>query len=184
MALSATVYTLEIALSDVDRNVYETLELRVARHPSESMRYFLTRTLAYCLSYEEGIAFSKGGLSQTEDPPVSVRDLTGVLVAWIDVGAPSADRLHKASKAAGRVSLFTYTDWPMLRREASSRAIHKLEDIEVWHVPPAFLDALETKIDRRSKLELLRNDGNLYATIDGTTFEGALTKGSLVAEGG
>jgi uncharacterized protein YaeQ len=184
VALSATVYTLEIALSDVDRNVYETLELRVARHPSESMRYFLTRILAYCLSYEEGIVFSKGGLSQTDEPPVAVRDLTGVLVAWIDVGAPSADRLHKASKAAGRVALFTSTDWVMLRREASTRAIHKLEDIEVWHVTPAFLDALEPKIDRRSKLELLRNDGQLYVTIDGATIEGVLTKGSLASEGG
>lgn len=184
MALSATVYHLEIALSDVDRNVYETLDLRVARHPSESMRYFLTRTLAYCLSYEEGIAFSKGGLSQTDEPPVAVRDLTGVLLAWIDVGAPSAERLHKASKAARRVALFTSTDWTMLRREASTRVIHKLEDIEVWHVAPAFLDAVETKLERRSTLELLRNDGNLYATIDGTTIDGALTKGSLTTEGG
>lgn len=184
MALSATVYHLEIALSDVDRNVYETLDLRVARHPSESMRYFLTRTLAYCLSYEEGIAFSKGGLSQTDEPPVAVRDLTGVLLAWIDVGAPSAERLHKASKAARRVALFTSTDWTMLRREASTRVIHKLEDIEVWHVTPAFLDAVEAKLERRSTLEILRNDGNLYATIDGTTIDGALTKGSLTTEGG
>jgi uncharacterized protein YaeQ len=184
VALSATVYHLEIALSDVDRNVYETLDLRVAQHPSESMRYFLTRTLAYCLSYEEGITFSKGGLSQTDEPPVAIRDLTGVLMAWIDVGAPSAERLHKASKAARRVALFTSTDWVMLRREAATRAIHKLDEIEVWHVAPAFLDALEGKIDRRSKLELLRNDGNLYVTIDGTTIDGVLTKGALVAEGG
>ena len=82
------------------------------------------------------------------------------------------------------MALFTYTDWHMLRREASTRAIHKVEDIEVWHVAPAFLDALETKIERRSKLELLRNDGNLYVTIAGETIEGALTRGSLVGEDG
>src|SRR5258706_16167143 len=110
MALGATVYHLQIDLSDVDRNVYQTLDLRVARHPSESMRYMLTRVLAYCLSYEEGIAFSKGGLSSAADPPITVHDATGLLLAWIDIGAPSAERLHKASKAAPPVALFTAAD--------------------------------------------------------------------------
>ncbi len=74
MAQGPTIYTLTITLSDVDRSVYETLELRVARHPSESMRFMLTRVLAYCLSYEDGIAFSKGGISDTDEPPVAVAD--------------------------------------------------------------------------------------------------------------
>src|SRR5262245_43082790 len=98
MALTATIHHFEIALSDVDRGVYETLDLRVARHPSESARYLFTRTLAYCLSYEEGIAFSKGGISSTDEAPITVRDLTGVLRAWIEIGSPSAERLHKAAK--------------------------------------------------------------------------------------
>ena len=100
MALGSTVYHFEIELSDVDRATYTTLDLRLARHPSESLRYLLTRTLAYCLSYEEGIAFSKGGLSSSDEPPVAVRDPTGALRAWIDVGAPSAKRLHKARVGA------------------------------------------------------------------------------------
>src|SRR5882757_10648038 len=76
LALTATVHHLVITLSDVDRNVYEKLDIRVARHPSESARYFWQRTLAYCLSYEEGIAFSKSGLSDAEQPPVSIHDPT------------------------------------------------------------------------------------------------------------
>ena len=60
MALSATVYHIQIELSDVDRGVYESLDLRVARHPSESMPYLLTRVIAYALLFEEGIAFTKG----------------------------------------------------------------------------------------------------------------------------
>src|SRR3954464_6177041 len=114
MALTSTVYRLNITLSDVDRGVYEKLEVRTGRHPSESARYFWQRTLAYCLSYEDGIAFSKGGLSDAEQPPVSIHDPTGVFVAWIDVGSPSADRLHRASKAARRVALFTVTDRVLL----------------------------------------------------------------------
>jgi len=180
LAAQATIHRFVIQLSDVDRQVYEALDLRVARHPSESLRYLLTRTLAYALSYEEGIAFSKGGLSQAEEAPVAIRDATGVLKAWIDVGMPSADRLHKASKAAGRVAIFTHAEVAALRREASSRAIHKVEAIEVWRIGVALLDALEGKVDRTTTMDLLRNDGKLYVTVDGETLEGDISQVSLV----
>ncbi len=179
MALTATVYHLQVTLSDVDRGVYEALDLRVARHPSESMRYLLTRLLAYCLSYEEGIAFSKGGLSEADEPPLSIRDATGTSLAWIDVGAPSAERLHRASKASRRVSLFTHADLALLRREAQSRPIHKVEAIEVWRLEPSFLDALEARVGRNTKLEIVRTDGQLYVTVGGATIEGTLTRASL-----
>src|SRR6185369_5785013 len=74
LAPNATLYHVKLTLSDVDRGVYEPLDLRLARHPSESLRYLVTRLLAYALSYEEGIAFSKGGVSSTDEPPVVVRD--------------------------------------------------------------------------------------------------------------
>lgn len=180
MALSATLYQLRINLSDVDRGVYEQLDLRLARHPSESMRFMLTRTLAYCLSHADGIAFSKDGIASTDDPPIAVRDPTGLLLAWIDVGSPSAERLHKATKAARRVALFTSTPLTQLRRDAASKAIHKADTIEVWQLPPAFLDALEAKLDRKSDLELVRTDGQLYVTIGGQVIEGTITRGSLV----
>jgi uncharacterized protein YaeQ len=180
MALTATMYHLQVALSDVDRGVYEALDLRLARHPSETMRYLLTRALAYCLSYEEGIAFSKAGIASTEEPPLAVRDRTGLLRAWIEIGAPSAERLHKASKAAERVALFTFTPLALLRREAATRAIHRAEAIDVWRLEPGFLDALEPKIDRNAKLELVRNGGQLYVTTASGTVEGEIVQASLV----
>jgi uncharacterized protein YaeQ len=78
MALSATIYVFTVRLADADRGVYETLTLRMARHPSETAEYLLTRLLAYCLEYTEGIVFSKG-LSDPDEPAIAVRDLTGVL---------------------------------------------------------------------------------------------------------
>ena len=180
MALTATIYHFQITLSDVDRGVYEALDLRVARHPSETMRYLVTRTLAYRLSYEDGIAFSKGGLSSAEEAPVSIRDATGVLRAWIDVGSPSAERLHKASKAAGRVALFTHVDLPLLQREASGRAIHQVERIDVYRLEAEFLDAIDRKLDKNSKFEIVHTDGQLYVTLGGETLNGTLTHCSLV----
>lgn len=180
MALTATLHRLRIELSDVERGVYESLDLRVARHPSESMRFMLSRTLAYCLSYTDGIAFSKDGIASTDDPPISVRDPTGLLLAWIDVGNPSAERLHRASKAARQVALFSATPLLQLRREASSRPIHHVEAIALWLLEPAFLDALGELIDRNITIELMRNDGLLYATVAGTTVQGTVTRSSLV----
>jgi uncharacterized protein YaeQ len=176
MALTATVYRFNVTLSDVERGVYEKLELRLARHPSESARYFWLRTLAYCLSYEEGIAFSKGGLSDSEEPPVSIVDPTGILQAWIDVGAPSADRLHKASKAARRVALFSATEREHLEREAGSRKIHNLENLAVFLLDARFLDELEKHIERHLDLEIVSSGGTLYVTFPKTLVEGAISE--------
>ncbi len=179
MALTATIHRFEITLSDVDRNVYEKLELRLAQHPSETTRYLLTRLFAYALSYEDGIAFSKGGLSDADEPPVAVRDRTGRLLHWIDIGVPSADRLHKASKAAPRVSIFTSADLGLLRKEAKARIIHKVADIEVFHLAPKFLDAIEEKVVRATSLEVTRSDGALYVNVAGVSLETELVAARL-----
>ena len=179
MALTATIHRFDVTLSDVDRGVYESLDLRMARHPSESPRYLMTRLLGYCLSYEEGIAFSKGGLSSTEEPPICVRDPTGRLLAWIEVGSPSAERLHKASKAAERVILYTHTEPAQLRREAATRAIHRVDAIDVRRFDPALLDTLSAAIDRHARLEIVRTDGRLYVTLAGKVIEGDVEQVAL-----
>ena len=179
MALQATVYHLQIELSDVDRGVYETLDLRIARHPSESMPYLLTRTIAYALLYEEGLAFSKGGLSSADEAPLTVRDLQGTLRTWIEIGTPSAERLHKASKASPRVVVFTQHDPRLLVNEASTRDIHRADQIEVYALDPRFLDQLAALTDRNVRWTLLRNDGVLYVTVGEKTVSGQLTKHAL-----
>lgn len=183
MALGATIYRFQITLSDVDRGVYESLDLRLARHPSESMRYLELRTLAYCLSYEDGIAFSKGGISATEEPPVSVRDVSGALMHWIEIGSPSAERLHRASKSAPKLSLFSATELALLRREAATRDIHKVDKIAVFRLDPAFLDAVAPTLDRNIEFELVRNDSVIYLSVGTARFETTLeTRGLREAD--
>lgn len=179
MALPATIVRLNIQLSDVDRGVYDSLELRLARHPSETERYMVARAIAYALNVEEGIAFSKGGLSTTDEAPISIHDPTGRMTAWIDIGNPSAARLHKASKLAGRVRVYTWSELVALKKEAAS--IHRAEAIAVTTLPASFLDALAGVIDRRAELELLRTGGQLYATMGGHTFETPLIEAPLLA---
>jgi len=175
VAAGASIHHVDLVVSDVERNVYETLGVHLARHPSESMRYLTTRLLAYALAYEEGIAFSKGGLSSTDEPPLSVRDLTGRLRAWIDVGTPAAARLHKATKAAERVALYTCADVGYLAGEA----IHKKEEIAVFRFDASFVDALGERLERRVSLEIVRSDGRLYVTTPSGILEGDITTVTL-----
>ena len=86
VAQTATLYSFEIELANVDRGVYATLAFRIAQHPSEAPDSLVARVLAYCCEYTDGIQFSPGGLSDPDEPPLSVRDATGRLLVWIDIG--------------------------------------------------------------------------------------------------
>src|SRR5260370_6030716 len=101
----------------------------------------------------------RGGSSAPDELPLSIRDLQGNLRAWIEIGTPSADRLHKASKASPRVVIFTQHDPRLLVKEAATRAIHKLEQIEAYALEPALLDRLAALTERNARWSLLRNDG-------------------------
>ncbi len=180
MALSATIYVFTVRLADADRNVHETLELRMARHPSETEEFLLTRLLAYCLEYAQGIAFSKG-LSDTDEPAVCIRDLTGTLLAWIDIGAPEAARLHKASKAARRVAVYAHRDvQPWLDRLAGER-IHRAADIAINVVDRELLEALVKRLERRMDFDLSVSDRTLYVSLGAETLTGSIRVRSLVA---
>ncbi|MEP7117908.1 MAG: YaeQ family protein [Acidobacteriota bacterium] len=161
MAQTATVYTLSIDLSHVDRGVYETLDLRIARHPSESAEYMVTRVLAYCLEYQEGIAFTEG-LSSGDEPPVLVRDLTGRITTWIEVGMPSADRLHRASKLADRVVVYTHRDIRQVLAQFDGQRIHRAAEIPIYELDRTVVEACAAALDRRSALTLNVMDGQLY----------------------
>jgi uncharacterized protein YaeQ len=175
MALTATIYNFEVRLSDVDRGVYETLALRVARHPSESEEHLVTRVLAYCLEYVDGISFSKG-LSDPEEPTLSVRDLTGGIRVWIDVGAPDAARMHKAGKAAARVVVYTHRDPEKVMRQWAGERIHRPEALELYGIAPALVAAFVARLERRMTFALSVTSGHLYLTIDDQVIEGSVER--------
>src|SRR5258708_17148025 len=153
MALSAQIHSFDVPLADVDRGVYETLSFKAAQQPSETEEYLLSRVLAYCLEYAEGIAFSKG-IAEPDVPALSVRDLTGAMQVWIEVGAPDAARLHKASKASPRVAIYTHRDPARLVSQLSGERIHRSADLELYGIDRALIDGLIARLDRRNKWEL------------------------------
>lgn len=180
MALTATIYPISVQLADVDRGVYTDLELRLACHPSETIEFMLTRLLAYCLEYEEGIAFTDG-IGTGDEPAVVVRDLTGRLTAWIEVGAPDAERLHRGIKLAGRAALYTHRDPAPLLAQLAGKKIHRAADIPIYSFDRGFLESATRAIERRSKASLSVTERQIYFDLNGQSLSTALQEHRLAA---
>jgi uncharacterized protein YaeQ len=135
----------------------------------------LTRVLAYCLEYTEGIALSNG-LSDPDEPAIAVRDLTGVLQVWIDVGAPEAARLHKASKAAPRVAIYTHKDALQLATKLGAERIHRMEALELYAMDFEWLSNLAQRLPRRTTFNLTVSEQHLYLSLGEETLSGVIKR--------
>ena len=146
-----------VALADSDRGVYEQLDLRVAQHPSESDNYLVARVVARALEHGEGLEFSPGGVSDDTLPALVQRDLRGDLRAWIEIGSPTPDRLHKASKASPRVVVYAWRSVDQLVDAIRERKIHRADALELNALDEAWLDAVSGTLDRNNAWDLARS---------------------------
>lgn len=174
MALSATIRRFAITVSDSDRGVYGDLDLRAAQHPSESARYLVARVIARVLEDGEGVEFSKG-LAAADEPAIFQHDLQGTVTGWIEVGSPSLDRLHRASKTGPRVVVYAWKDAEKLASEVVG-AVYKAEQLEIYALEVAFLDAVAEQLDRNNRWSLAVSGGVMYLEIAGTLHEGSVTR--------
>ena len=175
MALTATIYNLRIDLADIDRSVYEKLDLCIARHPSEGMEYMFMRVLAYCLEYRDGIELTQG-VAAGNEPAVLIRDLTGRVTAWIEVGMPDPHRLHRGLKLAGRAAVYTHRDVQKLLAQLSAANIDRLSTVPVYEFDRAFVDEIAALLDRRSDLSISVTERELYLNIRSRTFIAAIAE--------
>ena len=175
MAQASTVHVFVIDLADSDRGVYESLELRVARHPSESEEYLVTRLLAYLLEYTDGIEFSRG-VSDPDDPVIAVRDLTGAVTTWIDIGTPDAARLHRASKAARPVAVYTHKDPGIYLKQLAGEKIHRAEALEIYAVDRGLIADLVQRLDRRVAFSVSVNDREIYLSVGDVNLTGLVRR--------
>jgi uncharacterized protein YaeQ len=167
-----SVYRFRIALSDVDRGIYEQLDLRTALHQSENEAFLLTRVIAYALSYEDGLAFGPG-LCDPDEPAIAARSPEGTRL-WIEIGNPSARRLHKAAKAARALRVFTYKDPEPWLRELAGEQIHRAAEIGIFALDPAFLGELASTLERDNSWTLVHQTGELILTAGEKTLMGTV----------
>ncbi len=175
MALTATIYNFDLELADSDRQVYESLALRVAQHPSESDEYLIGRVLAYLLEYAEGIVFSRG-VSEPDEPAIAVRDLTGAITSWIDIGTPDTARLHKASKASRRVAVYCHKDPAQWLRQLDAGEIHRAGDLELYVIDRGLITGLVSRLDRRMTFSVSVTDRDIYLSIGSDNLTGAVRR--------
>ena len=178
MALTATIYNVDVELADTDRRRFESLALRVARHPSESEEYLVARILAYLLEYREGIAFSRG-VSDADEPAILVRDLTGAIMAWIEIGTPDAARLHKASKSAPRVAVYLHKDPSQYLKQLAGARVHRAEQLEIFEIDRALIAALVARLARRVSFTLSVTERELYIAIGDESLTGVVRRLAL-----
>lgn len=170
MALKATIHKAELQLADMDRNHYADLALTIARHPSETDERMMLRVLLYALYDQEGIALTKG-LFDPDEPEIWVKDLTGAIRLWIDIGQPDEARLRKACGRAGQVVVVCHAAscevwWKQIQGKLS-----RLRNLTVLRVAPATAQALAGLAERTMRLQCLVQDGAISLSSDSATVE-------------
>jgi uncharacterized protein YaeQ len=171
MGHPSTLYRFRISLSDVDRSMYEPLDFRAAMHPSEVSDYLLTRVLAYALNFQPGLEFAPGGLSNPDEPGISVSSPNGGYDLWIEIGNVSPRKLHKAAKASRVLKVYTYKDAAHLIREISANQVHRAGEIEIYSFPQEFLSRLAATLKRDNEWSLTHTEGSLILDANGETLQ-------------
>lgn len=107
MAIKPTIYKLRVAITDLNRDYYDSLNVTIAQHPSETLERMMARVIAYCINAEEGLIFTKG-LSEAEEADIWVPTLDEQYSLWIEVGEPMPDRVKKIARQGRVVKIYTF----------------------------------------------------------------------------
>jgi len=182
MAQAPTLYDFDLALSHVDRSLDARLNLRVARHPSETMGRVWLRVLAACLFHEERLVFGKG-LSDPDQPDLEERDLTGDLALWIRVGKAEPRTVQKVVDQNGRARVAVLFESPQRMEaflaEARDQKLGRLARAELRAIEPELLAALAEEEDRRSKASITIVGDHVYVERASGSVDGPITLGVL-----
>jgi uncharacterized protein YaeQ len=172
MALPSTIYRVTIQLSDVDRGVYESLQVTVARHPSETEERLVARLLAFALFFEPDLAFAKG-VGDGDEPDLWVKGPDGRVLLWVEAGLPEPDRIIKAGRHAERVALIacgrTLSVW-----EQHLPKLAGVSNLTVISFDQSFINCLVSSLERSITWSVTISDATLYLNVGNETFETVL----------
>lgn len=161
MALKATIYKADVQVADMDRHYYADHALTIARHPSETDARMMVRVLMLALYAQDGIALTKG-LFDVDEPEIWVKDLTGQITLWIDIGQPDESRLRKACGRAEQVVVVCHSSsCPVWWKQIEGR-LGRLQNLQVFQLPAQTSQALAALTARTMKLQCLVQDGAVW----------------------
>lgn len=163
MALKATIYKADLNIADMDRNYYQEHALTIARHPSETDERVMIRLLAFALHADPALAFGKD-LFDVEEPALWLKDLTGAIDLWIEVGQPEERRLMKASGRAGRVIVYSYSATSSIWFKGIAKQIDRARNVSIVNIAAETSAALERMAKRNMQLQCTIQDGQVWIT--------------------
>jgi len=164
VALKPTIFKFKISLSDLNRNYYDTLNLTVAQHPSETPERMMVRVLAFCINAQEHLAFTQG-LSAVDEPDIWAHSLDGQLALWIDVGEPAVDRIKKARRIAQAVKVYSFNTKSNAWWAQAGDQFNKLK-VDVYQFEWAEIEALALLLQRTLDLSITITGDSAYIAAE------------------
>ena len=168
MALPATVYQARIELSDIDRSLYEPLQVTVARHPSETAERLVARLLAYALFFETDLTFTRG-IGAGDEPDLWIKGPDGRVLLWIEVGLPDPERLVKASRHTERLALLAVGSSLSRWHDQHGAKLAGIPNLTFLGIDHQFISQLVDRLQRSITWALTITEGTLFLTADGET---------------
>jgi len=163
MALKPTIYKLNISLSDLNRDYYDSIDLTLALHPSETLERMMARLVAFCINAEERLKFTKG-LSEVEEPDIWLRTLDDQIALWIDVGEPDVERVKKATRKAQSVKVYCFNSKSDVWWEQSKAKFDQLS-AQVYRFEWSEIQALAELVQRTMPMSMMITGDSAYVTI-------------------
>lgn len=171
MALNATIFKADLQIADMDRHYYQSHGLTIARHPSETDERMMVRVLAFARHAHEALTFAKG-LSDTDEPDLWQKDLTGAIDLWIEVGQPDEKRILKACGRAEQVVLYSYGGQvAQLWWKQIGPKLARLKNLTVINLEPATTQSLAELAQRGMQLQCTVEDGDIWLGGDTGTVQ-------------
>lgn len=167
MALKASIFKLSLNVSDINRHVYQSHTLTLARHPSETDERMMMRVLAFALNSDDLLCFGKG-LSNDDEPDVWRKSLSGEIEQWLDVGLPSADRCRKACQRSLGVKLYVYGHekniapwWKKIESQ-----LQRFDRLQVLRIKSEDSLALAAMVQASMDVQVMIEGEDIYVTGD------------------
>lgn len=166
MAQKATIYKIEVSVSDMDRHYYATHKLIVAKHPSETDERLMVRILAFALSANERLEMTKG-LSTDDEPDIWLKSLSGEIDVWVALGLPSEKVMRQSCSKAAKMIVYPYGGrvaevwWDKVKNSTT-----RFDNLQVINLSEADTVALAKLANRAMKLRVNIQDGDVMVGVD------------------
>ena len=161
MALKSTIYKASLQIANMDSHYYADHQLSIACHPSETLQRMMIRILVFALNAHESLEFGKG-ISDSDEPDLWQKDLTGLIEQWIEVGQPDERRILKACGKSSRVRVYLYASTGAIWWKQTQSKVSRAGNLQVFQIDPGVAKALEPLCQRTMQLQVTIQDGEIW----------------------